>query len=56
VNKTGTVANTGSWITTVPIHNTYVRLENGIPRLFVFEGEEIKDREDPLTRYNPPTT
>ncbi len=47
VNKAGTVANTGSWITTAPIHNTYVRLEGGRPRLFVFEGEEIKDRENP---------
>jgi len=47
VNEAGNVANTGSWITTAPIHNTYVRLEGGKPRLFVFEGEEIKEREDP---------
>ena len=47
VNKAGNVANSGSWITTVPTHNTYVRLEGGKPRLFIFEGEEIKEREDP---------
>ena len=47
VNKAGNVANTGSWVTTAPIHNTYVRLEGGKPRLFVFEGQEIKERADP---------
>ena len=46
VNKEENVANTGSWITTAPIHNTYVRLEGGKPRLFVFEGQEIKERAD----------
>jgi len=44
INKSENVANTGSWITTVPIHNTYVRLEGGKPRLFTFEGEEITER------------
>jgi predicted phosphodiesterase len=46
VNKAENLANTGSWITTTPIHNTFVRLEGGKPRLFVFEGTEITDRAD----------
>jgi UDP-2,3-diacylglucosamine pyrophosphatase LpxH len=46
VNKAGNVANTGSWITTMPVHNTYVRLEGGKPRLFVFEGAEVTERVD----------
>lgn len=44
VNQSETVANSGSWITTAPVHNTYVRLEHGKPKLFVFEGGEITDR------------
>jgi UDP-2,3-diacylglucosamine pyrophosphatase LpxH len=46
VNKAENLANTGSWVTAVPIHNTYVRLEGGKPRLFVFEGAEITERAD----------
>jgi predicted phosphodiesterase len=46
VNKAENLANTGSWITTTPIHNTFVRLESGKPRSFVFEGEEITERAD----------
>ena len=46
VNKEQNLANTGSWITTSPIHNTYVRLENGKPRLFVYGGEEVTERID----------
>jgi UDP-2,3-diacylglucosamine pyrophosphatase LpxH len=48
VNKEQNLANTGSWITTSPIHNTYVRLENGKPRLFVYGGEEVTERIDNL--------
>jgi UDP-2,3-diacylglucosamine pyrophosphatase LpxH len=47
INDLGNVANTGSWVTTAPIHNTYVRLEGGKPRLFVFEGQEITERTNP---------
>lgn len=47
INDHENLANTGSWLTTAPIHNTYVRLEGGKPRLFVFEGEEITERIDP---------
>jgi len=46
VNKAENAANTGSWITTAPIHNTYVRLEGGKPKLFVFEGQEITERAE----------
>jgi UDP-2,3-diacylglucosamine pyrophosphatase LpxH len=44
VDKGENLANSGSWVTTSPVHNTYVRVENGKPRLFVFEGEEITAR------------
>lgn len=50
INKEENLANTGSWITNSPVHNTYVRLENGKPRLFVYGGEEIKERIEPGTR------
>jgi len=46
VNKDENLANTGSWVTNVPIHNTFVRVEGGKPRLFVFEGAEITERAD----------
>jgi UDP-2,3-diacylglucosamine pyrophosphatase LpxH len=46
VNKDENLANTGSWVTTAPVHNTYVRLEDGKPKLFVFEGAEITERAD----------
>jgi UDP-2,3-diacylglucosamine pyrophosphatase LpxH len=46
VNKAENLANTGSWLTTAPIHNTFVRLEGGKLRLFVFEGAEITERAD----------
>jgi predicted phosphodiesterase len=46
MNKAENLINTGSWITTDSIHNTFVRLESGKPRLFVFEGDEITERAD----------
>ncbi len=46
VNKAENLANTGSWVTTMPVHNTFVRLEGGKPKLFVFEGAEITERAD----------
>jgi UDP-2,3-diacylglucosamine pyrophosphatase LpxH len=46
LNKAENLANTGSWVTTAPIHNTFVRLESGKPKLFVFEGAEITERAD----------
>ncbi|MDA4123483.1 MAG: metallophosphoesterase family protein [Thaumarchaeota archaeon] len=47
IDSAGNLANTGSWLTTAPIHNTYIRIEGGKPRLFVFEGAEITERTDP---------
>jgi UDP-2,3-diacylglucosamine pyrophosphatase LpxH len=44
INSKGNVANCGSWVTDAPVHNTYVRLEDGKPRLFVFGGKEITER------------
>lgn len=44
VNKSENVVNSGSWVTDAPVHNTYVRLEGGKPRLFVFGGGEITER------------
>jgi UDP-2,3-diacylglucosamine pyrophosphatase LpxH len=46
INKAENIANTGSWLITEPIHNTFVQLEGGKPRLFVFEGAEITERVD----------
>lgn len=40
------LVNTGSWVTESPVHNTYVVLENGRPRLFVYGGNEIMDRKE----------
>jgi len=44
INDAENLVNVGSWVTTVPVHNTFLRLEEGKPRLFVFEGTEITDR------------
>ncbi len=38
------LVNTGSWVKEDPVHNTYVVLEDGRPRLFVFGGAEIMER------------
>jgi len=46
IDKDENLANSGSWINSSPIHNTYVRVENAKPQLFVFEGEEITERID----------
>jgi UDP-2,3-diacylglucosamine pyrophosphatase LpxH len=47
MNKAENVVNSGSWVTDAPVHNTYVRIEAGRPRLFVYGGGEITQREDP---------
>lgn len=46
VNKAENLANIGCWLTTEPIHNTFLRLEGGKPKLFAFEGVEITERTD----------
>jgi UDP-2,3-diacylglucosamine pyrophosphatase LpxH len=46
INQGENLVNTGSWVKDATPHNTYVELEGGRPRLFVFGGEEIKDRQE----------
>ncbi len=46
VNKDENLVNIGSWLTISPVHNTFLRVEGGKPRLFVFEGAEITERVD----------
>ena len=40
------LVNTGSWVSDANPHNTYVVLEGGRPRLFVYGGEEITERKE----------
>ncbi|MGA2461459.1 MAG: UDP-2,3-diacylglucosamine diphosphatase [Candidatus Bathyarchaeia archaeon] len=47
VNKAENVVNTGSWVKDAVIHNTYVELSGGKPRLFVYGGHEITERTEP---------
>jgi UDP-2,3-diacylglucosamine pyrophosphatase LpxH len=44
LNKAENVVNSGSWVKDAAIHNTYVELSGGKPKLFVFEGQEITER------------
>ena len=46
VNKAENVVNTGSWVKDAAIHNTYVELTGGKPRLFVFGGQEVTERTE----------
>jgi len=46
INRKENVVNTGSWVTDATVHNTYVELSGGKPRLFVFGGAEITERMD----------
>jgi predicted phosphodiesterase len=46
VNRSENVVNSGSWVTDAPVHDTYVRIEAGKPRLFVYGGDEITQREE----------
>jgi UDP-2,3-diacylglucosamine pyrophosphatase LpxH len=39
------LVNAGSWVTDASPHNTYIELKAGRPRLFVFQGSEIMDRQ-----------
>jgi UDP-2,3-diacylglucosamine pyrophosphatase LpxH len=45
INHREDLVNSGSWVTDAAVHNTYVVLEGGRPRLFVYGGEEILDRK-----------
>ncbi len=44
INTGGNLVNSGSWVKDSLLHNTYIVIEDGIPRLFVFGGDEITDR------------
>jgi UDP-2,3-diacylglucosamine pyrophosphatase LpxH len=46
INQREDLVNTGSWLKDATTRNTYVELKGGRPRLFVFGGEEIKDRQE----------
>ena len=44
INDEENVVNAGCWVNDETPSNTYVELSGGKPRLFVFGGEEIKER------------
>jgi UDP-2,3-diacylglucosamine pyrophosphatase LpxH len=44
ISTNGDLVNSGSWVKDATPHNTYVVLERGRPRLFVFGGDEITER------------
>jgi predicted phosphodiesterase len=46
INKEENLVNTGSWVRNGRAYNTYVELEDGKARLFVYGGEEITERPD----------
>ena len=46
INTRENLVNSGSWVKDATPHNTYVVLEGGKPRLFVYGGEEITERID----------
>jgi UDP-2,3-diacylglucosamine pyrophosphatase LpxH len=45
INEEEDLVNSGSWVKSAVLRNTYVVLEGGRPRLFFHGGEEIKDRQ-----------
>jgi UDP-2,3-diacylglucosamine pyrophosphatase LpxH len=45
INDKENLVNSGSWVKEADPHNTYVEISNGRPRLFVYGGEEIKERQ-----------
>jgi len=44
INDKENLVNTGSWMKSVIPHNTYVEISDGKARLFVYGGQEIKER------------
>jgi predicted phosphodiesterase len=44
INEVENVVNAGSWVADSPVHNTFVELSGGKPRLYIFEGREITER------------
>ncbi len=45
IDEQENIVNSGSWVTSSPVHNTYVVLSGGKPRLFVFGQGELTERE-----------
>jgi UDP-2,3-diacylglucosamine pyrophosphatase LpxH len=45
INQEENLVNTGSWVEEGDPHDTYVVLQGGRPRLFVYGGEEIRERK-----------
>jgi UDP-2,3-diacylglucosamine pyrophosphatase LpxH len=41
INQQENLVNSGSWVTNEDVHNTYVELKDGKPRLFVYGKGEI---------------
>lgn len=41
ITKSRELVNCGSWVKDAPVHNTYVEISDGTPRLLVYEGNEI---------------
>jgi UDP-2,3-diacylglucosamine pyrophosphatase LpxH len=46
INKSGTVVNTGSWVKDSPVSNTYVKLDEGGPKIFRFDKDKGTDITD----------
>jgi UDP-2,3-diacylglucosamine pyrophosphatase LpxH len=46
VNKSGNVANCGSWVKDATPYDTYVELAGGKPHLFMFPRQEITERKE----------
>jgi UDP-2,3-diacylglucosamine pyrophosphatase LpxH len=44
INESENMVNTGSWVTDASVHNTFVELSNGKPKLYTFKGKEITER------------
>jgi predicted phosphodiesterase len=45
VTKAENVVNSGSWVKDAVVHNTYVEISGGKPKLFIFGGREITERK-----------
>ena len=46
ISRQENLVNTGSWVKNSPHGNTYVVLQEGRPRLYIFGGDEIKERKE----------
>ena len=46
INNQENLVNSGSWVTNEDVHNTYVELKDGKPKLFIYGKGEITQRVD----------